>query len=113
MNKVNSEIYADLSIIISMMSDNMKNKINAKFIKFIEENKSREYISSINKDIPLNHQEIRKETKEMMGIIYRDYLCDEKERMRMVEEEKIELAKIEKEKQVRYDIHNIFKEKRK
>ncbi len=66
MNSINSEIYVDLSIIISMMPENMKNKIDSKLIKFFEENKSKTYVSNIDNSIPLSKQIIRRETKEML-----------------------------------------------
>ena len=98
MNKVNSEVYVDISIIIKMMPEEMRNKLSKKFIEFIENNKSTNYNSNINPEIPLKEQELRQETKEMLGIIYRDYLCSKEERARLIREEKIELEHIEKEK---------------
>lgn len=109
MNKVNSEVYVDISIIIKMMPDEMKNKISKNFIKFIENNKSTDYNSNINPAIPLREQELRQETKEILGIIYRDYLCSEEERDKLIKAEKIELERIEDEKRKQYNPNNIFK----
>ena len=39
MNNMNSEIYVDISVIISMMPTEMKSKISNNFINFIENNK--------------------------------------------------------------------------
>lgn len=109
MNKVNSEVYVDISIIIKMMPEEMRNKLSKRFIKFIENNKSTNYNSNINPEIPLKEQELRQETKEMLGIIYRDYLCSKEERTRLIREEEIELEHIEKEKRKQHDPNNIFK----
>lgn len=109
MNNINSEIYVDISVIISMMPTEMKSKISNSFINFIENNKSNNYISNINPNIPLKEQNIRKETKEMLGIIYRDYLCNEEERINLLHEEKRELTKLEAEKREIYNPDNIFK----
>lgn len=109
MNKVNSEVYVDISIIIKMMPEEMRNKLSKKFIEFIENNKSTNYNSNINPEIPLKEQELRQETKEMLGIIYRDYLCSKEERARLIREEEIELEHIEEEKRKQYDPDNIFK----
>ena len=108
MNNMNSEIYVDISVIISMMPTEMKSKISNNFINFIENNKSNNYISNINPKIPLKEQDIRKETKEMMGIIYRDYLCNDKERINLLQQEKRELEKLETEKREIYNPDNIF-----
>ena len=109
MNNINSEIYVDISVIISMMPTEMKSKISNSFINFIENNKSNNYVSNINPNIPLKEQNIRKETKEMLGIIYRDYLCDDEERINLLQEEKRELTKLEAEKREIYNLDNIFK----
>lgn len=109
MNNINSEIYVDVSVIISMMPIEMKSKISNSFINFIENNKSNNYVSNINPNIPLKEQNIRKETKEMLGIIYRDYLCNEEERINLLQEEKRELTKLEAEKREIYNPDNIFK----
>lgn len=111
MNSVNSEVYADVSVIISMMPTEMKNKISNSFITFIENNKASNYISSINPKIPIKDQNIRKETKEMLGIIYRDYLCSDEERKKMIEKEQEEIAKFEEEFREKYNPNNIFKNK--
>lgn len=109
MNNVNSEVYMDISIIISMMPNEMRNKISKGFINFVESNKSNNYVSNINPQIPLKEQKIRKETKEMLGIIYRDYLCDDEERVNLLEKEKKELLELENQRREKYDPDNIFK----
>ena len=109
MNNINLEIYVDISVIISMMPAEMKSKISNSFINFIENNKSNNYVSNINPNIPLKEQNIRKETKEMLGIIYRDYLCNKEERINLLQEEKRELTKLEDEKREIYTPDNIFK----
>ena len=109
MNKINSEIYVDISVIISMMPKEMKSKISNSFINFIENKKSKNYVSNINPKVPLREQYIRKETKEMLGIIYRDYLCNDEERINLIHQEKRELEEIESEKREKYNLDNIFK----
>ena len=68
------QAFTDISIIIQMMSKSMKNKINPNFIKLIEENKDTEYVSNINKEIPLKEQTLNENTKIILALIYRDYL---------------------------------------
>ena len=58
MNKINSEIYVDISVIISMMPKEMKSKISNSFINFIENNKSKNYVSNINPKVPLREHNI-------------------------------------------------------
>lgn len=84
-------LYKDTYVVINMMSKEMKEKINPKFIKFLEENQDKEYESYLNNKIPLERQEIRPELKLMLSIIYIQYLCDfeTKERILLKEKENI------------------------
>lgn len=64
MSKINEEVCSDISIIIGMMPKEMKDKISNNFIDFIENNKSRQYVSNINPNVPINQQEIKKKQKK-------------------------------------------------
>ncbi len=113
MSKINEEVCSDISIIIGMMPKEMKDKISNNFIDFIENNKSRQYVSNINPNVPINQQEIKKETKEMLGMIYRDYLCLDDERIRLQEEDRNEIKKNYNKLQEKYQRDNLFiKEKK-
>lgn len=113
MSKINEEVCSDISIIIGMMPKEMKDKISNNFIDFIENNKSRQYVSNINPNVPINQQGIKKETKEMLGMIYRDYLCLDDERIRLQEEDRNEIKKNYNKLQEKYQRDNLFiKEKK-
>ena len=77
-------LYKDTYVVINMMSKEMKEKINPKFIKFLEENQDKEYESYLNNKIPLERQEIRPELKLMLSIIYIQYLCDSETKERIL-----------------------------
>ena len=109
MNNVDSKVYTDISIIISMMPMEMREKISKGFINFIEKNKDINYNSNINPKVPLNKQSINKETKEMLGIIYRDYLCDNEKRRELLHQEQNELKRYEEHQRELYNPDNIFK----
>lgn len=70
------QAFNDLSVIFTMMPKSMFNKINKKFIEFIENNKDSSYISNINPYQPLNKQHLEETTDVLLAIIYKDYLCD-------------------------------------
>lgn len=113
MNSINSEVYVDISIIINMMPIEMKEKISKSFINFIEKNKSNNYVSNINPKIPIREQNIRKETKEMLGIIYRDYLCSNEEHDELIKQEEQEIKQYEEELRQKYNPNDLFKNKQK
>ena len=109
MNSINSEVYVDISVIIKMMPIEMREKISKSFINFIEKNKSNNYVSNINPNIPIKEQNIRKETKEMLGIIYRDYLCSDEEHDKLLKQEEQEIKQYEEELRQKYNPNDIFK----
>ena len=76
-------------------------------IYFVNINKDKEYISDINPRIPLNKQTVRKETKEIMAIIYREYLCSSKEKEELLDHDE-EILRSEDQNKMGFDPKNIF-----
>ena len=76
--------FSDISIIIKMMSPYMQSRISNKFIQFIEENKDPSYHSSIEVTQPLENQTLSHNTKVLLALIYRDFLCSKNERKNFI-----------------------------
>lgn len=91
------------------MPSQMQDKISQKLKDFIENNKAENYSSNINPIVPLKDQSLEKETKAMLGIIYRDYLCSGEQRKKLIENEKIEIEEYERELREKYNPDNLFK----
>lgn len=72
------KVFTDISIIIGMMPEILKEKIDYKFIKIIEKYKDKEYKSNINPKIPLKNQELNHDTKVLLALIYKQFLCENK-----------------------------------
>ena len=105
--------FADVSIIIKMMSKSMRNKIDPEFIKFIEENKDVNYISNIKPNIPIMNQNIELNTQTILAFIYREYICSNLEKKELlIEERKKEVEKFNKNKEA-YQINFKSREKTK
>ena len=68
--------FSELSKIIEMLDENISKRIPINFIKFIEENKSEDYI--VSEDDIIN-EKILPETADLVALVYRDFLCDEEE----------------------------------
>lgn len=107
MSNVNSEVYTDISIIIEMMPESLRNKLSPEFIYFININKDKDYVSNINPKVPLNKQTVRKETKEVMAIIYREYLCSSKEKEELLDRDE-EILRNEDERKIGFDPKKMF-----
>lgn len=80
MTKEDRKVYADVSIIINMMRPDLRDKINKKFIDYIENNKDNNYISEIDTSKPIENQNIRYDVKVMLALIYMNYICPEEEK---------------------------------
>lgn len=91
--------YREVSDIIKMMTRKMREKVNSQIIEFIERNRDDKKKSSINPNVKLKEQKIDRKTKVILALIYRDYICADEERKKILEEEKIKLDKSSKEKQ--------------
>lgn len=98
------QAFSDVSIIIKMMPNYMRKRIKPDFIKFIEENKDTDYISNINENIPLENQTLNENTKTLLALIYREYLCSESTREELLKKEKIKIEEKENEKREKYEI---------
>ena len=99
--------------IIKYMTPNLKSRIPKKFISYFENNKSKDYNWKIDETMPLEKQNLLPTTKEILTVLYKDYICDDLER---VELEKIlnnNEIKYQEELREKYNPDNIFKNKTK
>lgn len=90
-NKTDDNImYAELSEILKMMEPKEVNKIPKKLLEVIEKEKSNTYIPNYSSKIELNSQNIKKETLEMLALLYINYWCEDenekKEYLKLIEE---------------------------
>lgn len=110
MDRNYQEAFVEVEQILKIIPLELSNKIPMKFRKIIIENQAPDYKVIIQE--PLEQQKLKKETLVILGLIYRDFLCDEEERNRLKQEDVAELNRIQKELEKQYDINNVF-EKRK
>lgn len=98
LNSMERKTYLEISIIIGMMTKKTRKKISPKFIEFIERNKSKTGNTDIDKNKKLKNQKLRNQTKVLLALIYRDYMCTEEERKQLIKTERIKMANNEKSK---------------
>ena len=109
-NSVNNINYAlaEAYDIITHSSQEIQNKISPKFMEILISGKDNSYISNLDYDKNLDEQ-IQHETKIILGLIYRDYLCDISERQELLKKETELLNRIEQERNEKYSVDNLFK----
>ena len=95
--------FTEVYDILCHMEPEMYKKIPIKFIDTIKQNRNQEYEVKINYKKNIQEQEIMKDTKIILGIIYRDFLVDQSKKIELKKED---MKAIEK----KYDITNLFKD---
>lgn len=70
---------AEVDMILKIMEKDMLKKIPDSFLKFVEQKKSKSYIPNLNMELSLNEQNLLKETRAILSLIYRSYLCNSDE----------------------------------
>lgn len=76
MEVVYKQALAEVYDIIEILSLENKNKISLDFKKFVEENREKNYKSNVKYGIPIDKQDVKKETKIFLSYMYREFLCD-------------------------------------
>ncbi len=95
---------SEVNTILQYSENEILFKIPQKFINFIQENMDTSYNFEIEKNKSLVEQNMMQETKQILALIYRDYLCSKEQKENLIEKEQKEADRIEKEKSEKYKI---------
>ena len=95
---------SEVNQILSHTEEEIISKIPQKFKQFIENNMDKTHQIQIEENASLTEQNIMQETKQILALIYRDYICTQKEREELLKQEHEERKRIEKEQQEKYNI---------
>jgi type I restriction-modification system DNA methylase subunit len=101
----------EVEAILKLMSKDMLDKIPNSFLNFIEQKKSKSYIPNLNMQKSLNEQNLLKETRAILSLIYRSYLCNSEEKEKLKIDDIIELKIKQIEFNKKYSYENLFKKK--
>ena len=102
------QAFSEALYVIDKFNVNNKNKISPCFIKFMERNTLEEYSVDLPEDI-LEHSELlKKETKIIFALIYRDYFCNELEKKELDEQFLLNEKEYQEELNEKYNVDNIF-----
>lgn len=99
----------EVSTILSLASKDVIHKIPHSFLSFIEENKSNKYTVHLDMQLPLIKQNLLPETKSILSLIYRSYLCDVEMLRRLEIEDMIKSYKMNKAIDINQIFHKNFK----
>lgn len=110
MKEIYRDAFSEVEQIINLMPENLSNKIPLRFKNIISSEKSETYNPKIQE--PFEECNIMEETKIVLAIIYRDFLCDEEERKRLKLRDEEKLKEYNEELKEKYNPDNLFKNKR-
>ena len=111
MNAEYSMAMSEVLCIINQSDDSYKSKIPQSFKKFVEENADSTYVPKFDINIPIKNLNLRKETKGILALIYRSYICSDDERTDYDKLLKNNSDTIQKELSEKYDVYRIFEER--
>lgn len=102
----------DVIDILNHTDKDLVDKIPNAFLEFLNKNKDKDYQSNINYNDEKWTENLNEQTKAILALIYIDYLVDKEERERLIKEEQEELTRIEEENREKYNLDNIFKNRK-
>lgn len=109
--------YAEASVevldILEHMDANDLVKVSNKFIEFLKENASRDYICNLDYSKKLNEMNLKEETRGLLALMYESYWCSEEEKQDLQKRFYENEQKYQEELRKKYNPDDIFKEKQK
>lgn len=103
--------YAEIDEILNLLEDKYREKVPKKVRAFFKEEKMVDYTPTIDVNIPLIQQNLKRETIVLLAILNLNYWCDTSEEKQEILDE---LSMNEKEKQKlleKYNTDNLFKKR--
>ena len=107
------EAITEVLEILKNVDNSYTEKLPDKFKRFLNDNKSTSDISKIDFSKELKDLNIRKETKELLGIMYLNYWCNEKKKNEYVKLLSTNEKKYQEELLEKYNPDNLFKKRTK
>ena len=109
MKTTTNQAFSEVYDVINHMSKEMQEKIPKSFVNLIKDNRDLDFKFYIDYSIDIKEQ-LLEETKVILSLIYRDYLCDKEKREKLLA---IDLEEIRREETVLQEKYKIDFESRK
>lgn len=105
--------YNEVVEILNHISKEDLNKIPIDMYNMFKANKDLDYEFIYDTNKTLDEQNVSKEAKTIIAILYRDYWATEQQREKILEKERQDRKEMEQENRDKYNPDNIFKNKTK
>ena len=110
-NTILKEGISETLDILEHMEQAYIDTINKDFLNFLHENKSENYTSNLDHSLEISEMNLKKETKNLLLIIYLLYWCSEEERAEYIELLKENNKKYQKEVNINFNPETLFSNK--
>ena len=104
---------AEVNCILKKSSKDVIKKIPYRFRKYIITNMDKTHKINLQTDLPLERQNIKEKTKDILALMYRDYIVSSEEREKLIKVELENQKKFSFIKQQKIKNYDIFKKKEK
>ena len=111
LNQKYEEASVEVLDILNHMNIKDVSKVSKKFITFLNENASKEYISNLDYSKRLNDMDLKEETRGLLAIMYEKYWCPEDEKKDLQKKFYENEQKLQEELREKYNLDNIFNKK--
>lgn len=109
MNQSTMEAYAEIDAILNYMDESYINQIPSKIRNAFKELKSKTYIKEIDPSIPLENQNLKRETITLLSVLNYNYWCtDENRKKELMNIYTTNTQKAEEELKEKYNPDNVF-----
>lgn len=85
-----SQVYAEVYQVIFHMENALQILIPRKFIQFLHENMDAKWGCNLDFSNNINDMDLLQETRVLLSLVYRDFICTPEERTELIKKEKRE-----------------------
>lgn len=106
---MDAKAYTEVCEILKYIPDEDYNKIPKSFKQMLDQNKDKNYKFKLDESKSLKEQKLLRDTKVILAVILKKYLASPEEKQIINKKIQLDIEKIEKEKQKKYNTNNMLK----
>lgn len=113
MNIETKEIYSEVYQVLNLLGNEYIDKLPSSLFRMVKEKRDSNYVPQYREEIPLNKQNIKKETLAIIALLYLNYWCEnEKEKLEIKQILNKNEQKHQQELRNKYNPEDIFKKRK-
>ncbi len=109
MNIETRQAYSEVNKFLELIGEEMSNKIPVKLRKFFEREMDKNYIPTINTNIPIKEQNLKRKTIAIIASLNLQYWCKEDKKQELLEIYSNNVKKYQEDLREKYNPDDIFK----